>query len=167
MKKLIISLMIAALPILGSAQSFRFAYLSYDKVMKAMPEYAAAMHNLESLKAQYDGEIKRTEDDFNNKYEEFLEVQNTLAPSIRNKRQVELQDLMNRGIAFKDEAERLLKQATGDALMPVRQKLDSELAKYGKAQGYAFILNGDNQALPFVNDTYGEDITEEMISKLR
>ena len=128
MKKLIISLMIAALPMIGSAQSLRFAYLSYDKVMKSMPEYASAMANIDKLRIQYDAEIKRTEEEFNNKYEEFLEVQSTLAPSIRNKRQVELQDMMNRGIAFKSEAERLLKQAEDDAMAPVRSKLTDAIA---------------------------------------
>ena len=158
--------MIAALPMIGSAQSLRFAYLSYDKVMKSMPEYASAMANIDKLRIQYDAEIKRTEEEFNNKYEEFLEVQSTLAPSIRNKRQVELQDMMNRGIAFKSEAERLLKQAEDDAMAPVRSKLTDAIAQYGRSEGYAFILNSDNNNLPFVNVEYGEDITETMIDKL-
>ena len=154
-------------PLTGSAQSLRFAYLSYDKVMHSMPEYEVAMHNIESLQKQYDEEIRRSEEDFNNKYEEVLEVQQTLAPSIRNKRQVELQDMMNRGIAFKAEAERLLQQAKEDAIKPVRQKLSAELEKFGNSEKYAFIINSDNNTLPFVNVEYGENITEIMISKLR
>lgn len=167
MRKLITSLIFAALPFVGSAQSLRFAYLSYDKVMKSMAEYTVAMNNIKSLRQQYDAEIKRTEEEFNNKYEEFLEVQQTLAPSIRNKRQVELQDMMNRGIAFKGEAERLLRQAEDDALAPVRKKLSDSISQYGRSEGYAFILNSDNNNLPFVNVEYGEDITETIIDKLR
>ena len=159
--------MIAALPMIGSAQSLRFAYLCYDKVMKNMPEYATAMKNIDKLRKQYDAEIKRTEDEFNNKYEEFLEVQSTLAPSIRNKRQVELQDMMNRGIAFKSEATRLLQQAEDDALAPVRKKLSDIISQYGRSEGYAFILNNDNNTIPYIDINYGEDITEVMIGKLK
>ena len=75
--------------------------------------------------------------------------------------------MMNRGIAFKAEAERLLQQAKEDAIKPVRQKLSAELEKFGNSEKYAFIINSDNNTLPFVNVEYGENITEIMISKLR
>ena len=47
---------------------------------------------------------------------------------------------------------------------PLRSELDAMLAKLGRERGYAFILNADGNALPFVNMAYGEDITETVIS---
>ena len=141
-------------------------------ISKARPDLLRShfIPTLEKLKKKAIKTVQEEEQlraDFNNKYEEFLEVQQTLAPSIRNKRQVELQDMMNRGIAFKAEAERLLQQAKEDAIKPVRQKLSAELEKFGNSEKYAFIINSDNNTLPFVNVEYGENITEIMISKLR
>jgi len=37
----------------------------------------------------------------------------------------------------------------------------------GKESGYAFILNSDNNNLPFVNTAIGEDITDALISVLK
>lgn len=97
-------------PAVADAQN-RIAFFSYDEAMHAMPEYEAARKNLGLLRAKYDAEIKRAEDEFNNKYEEFLDGQRDFAPLILQKRQAELQELMRKNVAFKAEAERLLEQA--------------------------------------------------------
>lgn len=144
-------------------QQLRFGYLSYDAALKAMPGYAAAQRNLESLKAQYDTEMKRSEDEFNEKYEEFLSVQGQLDAPILRKRQAELQELLGKGVSFKAEAARLLRQAEASLYAPLRKELDAVLRKVGQERGYAFILNTDGNALPFVNKAYGEDITETVI----
>lgn len=47
-----------------------------------MPEYAAATHSINDLRAKYDAETTRSENDFHTKYEEFLEGQRNFAPSI-------------------------------------------------------------------------------------
>lgn len=94
----------------GQQPAIRFGYLSCDSVLHSMPEYNAAMKNLKELKAKYDSEMKRVEDEFNNKYELFLEGQSDFAPSIRQKRQAELQELMEKNMAFKEEARRLLEK---------------------------------------------------------
>ena len=37
----------------------------------------------------------------------------------------------------------------------------------GQQRGYAFILNTDKEALPFVNPAMGEDITADVIELLK
>lgn len=49
----------------GQQPAIRFGYLSCDSVLHSMPEYNAAMKNLKELKAKYDSEMKRVEDEFN------------------------------------------------------------------------------------------------------
>ena len=156
-KKLFLFALVFALPVIVSAQ--RFGYFSYNKVLNAMPEYIAATNNLQTLRQQYDAEMKRVENDFNHKYEEFLEGQRSFAPTILQKRQVELQEMMSKNIAFKEESERLLQQAENDAYAPVRQKLNAVVQEIGRQRGSAFILNTDNNACPYVDSTLAEDIT--------
>ncbi len=141
----------------GSALSF--GYFSYDEVFLSMPGYAIAKHNVDDLRAKYDAETKRAEDEFNIKYEEFLDGQRTFAPSILEKRQAEIRELMEKNVAFKAEAERLLQQAEKSAYAPLKSKIAAALQKIGKAKGYAFILNTDGNAVPYVDTTMGEDIT--------
>lgn len=153
-------------PMAASAQN-RIAYFSYDEAMKSMPEYVLAQNNIGSLRTKYDAEMKRAEDEFNNKYEEFLDGQHDFAPLILQKRQAELQELMQKNIAFKAEAERLLAQAQKDAMAPVTEKMKTVLQRIGKERGYAVILNTDSNACPYIDTTIADDITTIVKDALR
>lgn len=159
MKKIILCFIIAMTTIVANAQDFKFAYFSYETALKSMPEYATATSNVDKLRAQYDGEIKRAEKEFNSKYEDFLENQRSMAPAILDKRQAELQELLQKNLKFKDEAKRLLQQAEKDAYAPLREKLAATIKKIGAERGYAFILNTDGDTCPYVDSTKGDDIS--------
>ena len=159
MKKLFLLIVLGVLSLTANAQT-RFGYFSFDNVLKSMPDYVMAQRSIDDLRQKYDAEMKRAEDEFNSKYEEFLDVQKDLVPAILRKRQAELQEMMQKNINFKNESQRLLKQAEADAFAPVKNKLYNALTKVGKAQGYAFILNTDGDACPYVNPEMGEDATE-------
>ncbi|MBR3445332.1 MAG: OmpH family outer membrane protein [Prevotella sp.] len=156
-KKLFLIVTLIALPMMVAAQ--RFGYFSYDEVLKSMPDYIEAQNNINTLRQQYDNEMKRAENEFNNKYEEFLEGQRSFAPSILQKRQAELQELMEKNITFRQETERLLKQAEQEAYEPVRKRLNAIVQEIGRQRGYAFILNTDNNACPYVDSSMAENIT--------
>lgn len=149
------------------AQGLKFGYFSYDEVQASMDDYIIAKANVAALKDKYDAEIKRSEKDFNDKYEEFLEEQRDLAPAIYQKRQAELQDLLNRNIAFKNKAERLLKKAEVDAMAPVRERLLAAVRLLGRERGYVFILNTDRDALPYMDESLGENVTDDLIERLK
>ena len=166
MKKLFLLLALVALPFVADAQTAKYATFSYDSVMHVMPDYKAAVATLADLRKQYDAEIKRTEDDFNAKYESFIEVYSGLDINIRNKRQNELQELMARGMAFKEETRRLLRNAEKDLLKPVRARIDAALTEVAQENGYDFVLNTDNNAIPYTNPEISEDITMLLKEKL-
>lgn len=160
MRKLLFSLVLLMLPFMAQAQTaVKFGYLSYQQALKSMPEYATAQTKLATLKTKYDNEMKRVEDEFNKKYEQFLEGQKDFAPSILQKRQAELQELIAKNIAFKEEAKQLLQQAEAEAYAPLKAKLAEVLRGIGEARGFLFVLNTDNDNLPYVNATAGEDIS--------
>ena len=130
MRKLVLFFLFALLPFAAQAQ-LKFGYLSYSGAIKMLPGYTLMQENMARLKAQYDKEAQRAEDDFNAKYQAFLEVQNTLATPILRKRQAELQELIDKNVAFKAEAERLLKQAEADMYAPLKTQLNEALKRIG------------------------------------
>lgn len=151
----------------GQQPAIRFGYFSCDSVLHAMPEYNVAMKNIKELKAKYDSEMKRVEDEFNSKYELFLEGQSDFAPSIRQKRQAELQELMEKNMAFKQEARRLLEQAKQDALASLKKNIQATITRIGQQKGLAFIVNTDGGNMPYLNTIMGEDLNEEIIKALK
>ena len=74
---------------------------------------------------------------------------------------------MQKATDFKQQAERLLQQAEKDAMAPLRQRILNAAQTLGNENGYDFILNTDNDALPFVSHATGEDITAKMQSILK
>ncbi len=151
----------------AGVQPFRFGYFSYQKTFETMPDHTIAQRNMEDLKAKYDKEMQRVEEEFNQKYELFLDGQRDFAPSIRHKRQAELQELMEKNLAFKAEAQRLLKEAQDNAYKPLREKIVSALQKVGREKGLAFILNTDNDAAPFIDPAIGFDVQADVDAAVR
>ena len=119
------------------------------------------------LQEQYAAEQKRVEDEFNKKYEEFLDGQRDFPQTILQKRQTELQELLDKNIAFKKESQRLLAEARERALQPLKTRLADALARVGSSRGLAFILNTDQNAMPWMNITMGEDVTDAVKDALR
>jgi outer membrane protein len=143
-----------------ATSSFKFGYLSYKAAIQSMPDYTLVQQKLADLKAQYQAEAKRVEDEFNRKYEEFLEGQRDFPKSILQKRQTELQELMAKNVAFKNKSIEQLDKDKAEAFAPLYDKLNAALAAIGQEKGYAFILDTDVKALPFINPAMGEDINK-------
>lgn len=144
-----------------------FGYFSYDEVLHSMPAYNKAKGDVETLAQQFKAEADRSEAEFSKRYEAFLEEQRDLAPSILKKRQAELQDMMERNVAFKEESQRLLRQAEHDAYAPLKAKISTALAQLGKERGLAFILNTDHDAVPWIDTDLGVDLNAVLKLRVR
>ena len=168
MKKALLIVLLALManmPMMAQSE-LKFGYLSYEMVLQTMPEYAVAMNDMAELRQKYEAEQKRVEEDFNKKYEEFLDGQKSFPKTILQKRQSELQEILDKNIAFKKASQRLLKQAEEDALAPVKVRLAEVLDAIGRERGYAFILNTDKEAHLWLNPALGEDITTTVKEQL-
>lgn len=166
--------LLAFLPVSVSAQgeapavqTLKYGYLSYEAVLHGMADYAVVESSIGQLRSQYEAEQKRVEKEFNEKYEEFLEGQRDFPQTILQKRQSELQQLLDRNVAFKKESQRLLAEALADAEAPLRNRLQKALDEVGSQKGLAFIVNTDQQPLTWINPQMGEDVTEAVRAALK
>lgn len=144
----------------------KFGYLSYNSIFQAMPEYATAQQKLKELKSKYDAEAKRSENDFQRKFNEFLQGQKDFPENILQKRQNELQDLQAEGIRFRQEASDLLKKAEKDLQADMLFILNEAIKAVGIENNYSFIINIDGNTCPFINPANGEDVTNMVREKL-
>ena len=149
-----------------SSQVFRFGYLSYKAAIERMAEYAVVQQQMEDLRAQYQAETLRVEDEFNRKYEELLDGQHEFPRTILQKRQTELQELMEKNIKFKEQSRQELEDAERQAMAPLRIRLIELLSTIGRERGFAFVYDTDTKALPFINPAQGEDISQMVNARL-
>ena len=168
MKRLIVIIFHFSLfifPLSASAQ-VKFATVDYDAVLKQMPEYAQAQQSLMGLKAKYDKEATRGEEEFQKKFSEFLQGQKEFPENILVKRQAELQTLMEAGIKFRQEAQQLLTKAEQETMATVKAKLNDAINAVGMEGGYAFVLSTSKDACPFVNPMVGNNVTKQVLKHL-
>ena len=166
MKKVILMMAMVLVGLTAYAQesvtTMKFGYLSFDSVRHAMAEYAEMQQQIAEMRSAYEAEMKRVEDDFNKKYEEFLDGQKNFPKTILQKRQSELQEMLDKNIAFKNESQRMLNEMEAQLMESINLMVKICVQQVGQKHGYAFILNTDADALPWLNPEMGEDVTEEV-----
>ena len=165
MKKVLFIIAMALTGLVAHAQ--QVGYLSCNAVMQSMPEYTQMLQDMVLLRSQYEAEQKRVEEDFNNKYEEFLDGQAAFPKTILQKRQSELQEMLDKNIAFKKESQRLLEAAEKTQMETIRKRLNNVLGQIGSERGFLLIINTDADACPWFNNVIGVDITEDVKERLK
>ena len=147
------------------AQS-RFGYVSYKELVKALPEYCIVEAHLDELQAKFEAEMERSESDFNQKYNVFIEEQSQLPEIIRIKRHKELQELMEKAMAFKHEVNNAMREARHEIMKPLYEKIDEAVMTICIEGNYDYILNTDERAYIAVNPNSGTDVTSQIKQEL-
>lgn len=144
----------------------KYGYLSYNALLRAMPEYAETQRHMADLRVKYEAEAQYNERAFKRMFGEFLEGQKDFPKNILLKRQRDLQAELEKGVAFRHEADSLLQRAEQNMLVPVRQRLEQAIRLVGEERGYEYVLNIDNNTYPYIHPSVAEDITEWVKEKL-
>ena len=168
MRKLTIAIfMVFACCVTAVAQQAKIGYFSYKAILEDMPDYVTAMLGVETLRKQYDEELKAASDEFNEKYELFLDQQRMLDEPIKQLRHADRQSLLDRNTQFRNESMRLLRQAEQDALAPVKQKPNKAIQSVGYSGAFLLIVNTDSEACPYIDSNSAEDVTAKIKSYIR
>ena len=133
MKKLII-LALIMLPMSAFAQ--KFAHVNSAVIINAMPEYTKARTDLEALAKQYEDELKRIQDEFRTKLEDYQKNGETLPETMKQRRQQELQDLDTRMTQYRQTAEEDLSKQESTKLAEISEKVGKAIKEIGSAGGY-------------------------------
>ena len=80
--------------------ALKYGYLHYDSLLVKMSDYAAAQEQLATLRKQYQQETDYNEQGFKRQFAEFLQGQKNFPQNILLKRQRDLQEAMEKSIAF-------------------------------------------------------------------
>lgn len=149
-----------------NAPALKFGYLSYDLALKSMKEYATVQMRMDSLRSAFNAEMQRVEDEFNRKYEDFLDGQKDFPRTILLKRQTELQEMLQRNVAFKQQSVQEMKDTEAQLMAPLRIHLNEAIATIAREQGLALVINTDANACPFIEPAMGVDVNELVVKKL-
>lgn len=143
----------------------RFGFINVDSLLKTLPEYNEVDHQMKQLSEKYQAETAYNEQTFRRQYAEFLQGQKQFTPNILAKRQAELQQSLEKNLAFRCQADSLLNVTREQLIFPIRQRLQHAINAVGIERGYEYILDTSLRVLPFVNVNVGEDVTSYVLEK--
>lgn len=151
---------------LSAQTSPRYGYLDRAAVIASLPETTQARTQIDSLRAKYEQEARYNETSFRRLFSEYLKVQKNLPEAILLKRQGDLQVAMERGIAFRREAETLIKKAEDDLKGRIGAKVDAVIRAIGAERGYDFVVDTSVGSHPYLNPAKSEDIAPYVKARL-
>ena len=144
---------------IGTIAQSKFGYVSYKEIVTALPEYSIVNAHLDDLQAKYEAEIERSEREFNQKYTDFIEEQSQFPDNIRIKRHKELQELMEKAMAFKKEINDAMREARHEMMKPLHDKVNEAVMKVCIEGNYDYILDMDDRTYIAINPQSGTDVT--------
>nr|WP_320057367.1 OmpH family outer membrane protein [uncultured Bacteroides sp.] len=167
LKKIALAIMFI-LPMGVSAQTLKFGHVVSNEIITAMPEFAKAQADLQALEKKYTEEIQRTSEEFNKKYQEYQQAvqKDSLPQNIAERRQKELQDMMQRSEQFQQEAQQNMQKAQTDLMAPISKKVDEAIKAVGEAEGLTYIFDLARTAIPYVNEKVSVNVTPLVKTKL-
>ena len=135
-----------------------FGRVHSAKILASMPQYKAMQSNLKNLKAQYEAEAKKSESDFQRK--------NEFPKTILEKRQNELQSMLETNTAFRLKVQALLQEAEQSMLADVKAELNEAISEVAKERGISIVFDLDDGSVPYLLPNLAVDITSAIIEYL-
>ena len=168
MLKKIALVMLLALPMGVFAQNLKFGHINAQEIITVMPEFTKAQNDIQTLEKQLTAELQRTQEEFNKKYQEFQQAiaKDSLPPNIAERRQKELQDMMQRQEQFQQDAQQQMAKAQNDAMAPIYQKLVNAIKAVGAAEGVIYIFDLARTSIPYVNESQSINLTSKVKANL-
>ena len=166
LKKLLLAVMVAA-PMCLFAE-VKIGTVDTQEVFTLMPELKTAQASLVEVNKKYQTEYKALQEEFNKKYQEFQQAiaKDSLPPNIAERRQKELQDMMQRQEQFQQDAQQQMQKAQNDAMAPIYQKLDNAIKAVGAAEGVIYIFDLARTSIPYVNESQSINLTSKVKANL-
>jgi outer membrane protein len=163
MKKLILMALLA-LPMSIFAQQ-KFAHVNSAEIIQALPDYAKAQTDLQTLGKQYEDELMRMQNELQTKSEDYEKNEATLPEAVKQRRQQELNDLYQRFTQYRQTSEQEFANAQQAKMAEISQKVTAAIKAVGNEGGYIYIMDVTS-GIPFINETLSKDVTVEVKTKL-
>ena len=144
----------------------KFGHFNAQEILAVMPETQKAQTDIDTMRKQYEDEIKRTEDEVNKKFAAYQQEQANLPKNIQERRQKELQDLAEKGMQYQRDAQQELERSWMEMLEPIYKKLNDAVKAVGDEGGYVYLFDISTTQIPYVNETLSTNVSAAIKAKL-
>ena len=141
---------LAMVPLVAFAQeSQKIAYVNYEDVIVAMPEYKQMQDSLKRSEDDFQTELKGMSDEYSKKLSAYIAQRDSLNDSIKLRREQELQDIQQRAENFQQYAAQKQQEMQQRLSAPILEKLQKAINDVGKDNNFLYIAN--SQAFLYIS----------------
>ncbi|WP_044207422.1 OmpH family outer membrane protein [Flammeovirga sp. OC4] len=168
MKKILFALWsLMMLSSMAMAQQ-KVAYINEDSVITSMAEFKTQQKIIESYAKQFKTQIEMKQRTLQEKYQQLMQGQQSMAPAEIQEKEKELQALQQEVQELQQRASQGINKKQAEAMEPLMKKLELEVEAVAKEGGYSVVIAKGVMARigAFLIDANGEDITGKVIAKM-
>lgn len=160
MKKLIRLTLVISMAILSTTTLYaqKFGRINMQMVLASMPESKEMQTNLESFGKELNEQLEQIMVEINNKTAEFQKNQATMAASVKQLKQQELEQLQTRYYEFQRVAQTDYQNKWNELFAPIQKKALEAVDKIAKAGSYTAIFDTSSQSLAYFSESQLTDI---------
>lgn len=167
MKRFIkLTLAVAMAMISTSLYAQKLARINMQEIIFVMPEFKEMQNNLEAFGKDLQEQLEQIQVEFNNKAADFQKNQATMAESVKQFKQQELDQLQNRYMEFQRVAQNDMQNKQNELFEPVHKKAMDAVNKVAKAGGYAAVFDTSAMGLAFYDETMLADLAPAVKAEL-
>lgn len=135
----------------ASAQDLiKIGTINSKELLESVPGKKEATKAIDELNQKYKNELSLMQNDYNNKYTDFLANQNNLAESIKLRRMQELYELEQNITKFITIAQEDVNSQENIRIEPLKIALDNAVKEVGTEYNFTCIYDMANPAISFI-----------------
>ena len=162
MKKIIVMLL-ALLPLGMVAQELKIAFVKRMEIFNVMPEVSKMESDLAVLKTQYETNLKRLQDEYTQKMDEYMRQQDSLPENIKMLRVQEIENIAERSQGLQQAFYQDMEEQQNKMMAPIMEKMQKAIDQVGEENGYTVII--DSQVILYIGKT-AIDATDKVKAKM-
>ncbi|MEA4982138.1 MAG: OmpH family outer membrane protein [Paludibacter sp.] len=165
MIKKIVVLMLLALPVSSMMAQEKLAYVNIQEIFQVMPELSEVEKTIADLNEQYKKELDKMYEEYAAKAKEYQDNLQTMAESIKTRRQGEIVDIEKRIGTFQQSANEELQKKQMELVNALRQKILTATSEIGTENNYTYIFDISAQSIAY-HSPKAVDVTPLVKKKL-
>ena len=139
-KKIFVAVIVAIASITSYAQTLKFGTVNLDEVMQAMPETSVLERELSTRTQNFQNQAKSMQDEFQSKYQAYVEQHDSLDELTLGVREDELRSLQQRAEQYQQTAYQQIAQYREQQLAMIQEKLFKAIRAVGDREQYVAIF---------------------------
>ncbi len=158
-------MMVFVLGINTVAQSqAKFGHIDTNELLRLMPGRDAAQQELETYARELETQFTAMQNEFQTKYQNYLENESTFSELVRQSRQRELGSLQERIMEFQESAQEDLMRKENRLLQPIVEKARTAIETVAKENGYTYVFDMSMGVVLYAEP--GDDLMPKVKAKL-